>query len=309
MSVPVRRLAAGLVLIGATTFLALHLACGSGDAPSTPQTPVAPTPAQPPPIVADAVLVGAGDIGECGSAGVEQTAALLDAIPGTVFTAGDNAYPHGTLDQFMRCYHRSWGRHLSRTWAAAGNHEYETPGAAGHYEYYGERAGPAGAGFYAYDLGAWHVITLNSNIPIDVGSPQYQWLRAELLTARSPCVAAIYHHPLFSSGPNGDNRRMKDAFALLHAQGAEVVISGHDHMYERQTPMTADGLPDARGLRPFIVGTGGAHLYRTGGAPRGFTEAKVLEWGVLKLTLSASSYRWEFVTPGGVRDSGSDRCH
>lgn len=304
-----RRRRVGLaVQLGGVVALLVAAACGPGSMPTPPPTPVAPTPQAPPPIIADAVLVGAGDIGECGSAGVEQTAALLDGIPGTVFTAGDNAYPHGTLDQFMRCYHRSWGRHLARTWAAAGNHEYETPGAAGHFEYFGERAGPSG-GFYAYDLGGWHVITLNSNIPIGTGSLQYQWLRAELQGGRSPCVAAIVHHPLFSSGPNGDNVRMKDAFALLHASRAELVISGHDHMYERQTPMTADGLPDPLGVRPFIVGTGGAHLYRSGGAPRGFTEARVVEWGVLKLTLSATSYRWEFVTPTGVRDSGSDRCH
>ena len=158
-------------------------------------------------------------------------------------------------------------------------------------------------------LRAWRVITLNSNLPAGVGSAQYQWLRAELLSNPATCVAAIWHHPLYSSGPNGDNSRMREAFALLQAHRAELVVSGHDHMYERQTPMNAEGQPDPHGIRPFIVGTGGAFLYRHGGAPRGFTEVKLVEWGVLKLTLSSGSYRWDFVTPTGVRDSGTERCH
>jgi hypothetical protein len=304
-----RRRRTGLPSLALSCAVAVAVGCGSDSAPSTPNIPVAPTPPAPPPILTEAILVGAGDIGDCRSAGVEQTARLLDGIPGTVFTAGDNAYPHGRLQDFVACYHPTWGRHLHRTWAAAGNHEYETPGAAGHFEYFGERAGPGQAGFHAYDVGAWRVITLNSNIPIGAGSLQFEWLQSELRQTRAACVAAIWHHPLYSSGPNGDNPRVRDPFALLHEYGAEIVIAAHDHLYERQSPIAADGRVDARGVRPFIVGTGGAALYRTGGSPRPMTETRVVEWGVLKLTLSPGAYRWEFVTAGGVRDAGSDRCH
>ena len=295
---------------------AIGLAVFAGAAACSRETPQARTaaPASPTapdllPLMSDVVLSGAGDIGECGSPGVEATAALLDAIPGAVFTSGDNAYMHGSLRDFQQCFERTWGRHRSRMFPAPGNHEYETPNAAGYFAYFGERAGPAGLGYYSFELGAWHVVSLNSSVPAGQGSAQLQWLRNDLLGATAPCIAAIWHHPLYSSGPNGDHSNMRDVWRVLTDAGADVALTSHDHLYERQAPHTAEGRVDPRGLRSFIVGTGGAHLYATGGSPRPMTEVRVLSWGVIKLTLSPGRYRWEFVTPSGIQDSGAERCH
>lgn len=278
------------------------------NAATTAPTPVAPAPAGAPVLsTAEAVLVGAGDINMCNQPGASVTAALLDGIAGTVFTAGDNAYMKGSTTDF-ECYHRTWGRHRGRTFPAPGNHDYETPGATPYFEYFGERAGPFGLGYYSFELGAWHVVSLNTSAPLQEGSAQLAWLRADLQAAvRVPCVAAVIHHPLVSSGPNGDNPHVRDAWRVLEHAGADLVIAGHDHFYERHARIDADGRPAARGLRLFIAGTGGATLYQSSGT-RPTTEAKVVAWGVAKFTLQPTSYRWEFVTPDGVMDSGFDTC-
>ena len=135
-----------------------------------------------------AVFVGAGDIGWCGSEGPEGTARLLDQIPGTIFTTGDNAYPVGSLADFQTCYAPSWGRHLSRTRPSPGNHDYETPGASGYFTYFGSRAGPLGLGYYSFDLGGWHIVSLNSNVSMQAGSIQDQWLQMDLRNAAAPCL-------------------------------------------------------------------------------------------------------------------------
>jgi acid phosphatase type 7 len=257
-----------------------------------------------------AVLVGAGDIAECGgSMGPETTARLLDRIEGIVFTAGDNAYPSGTAADFRRCYEPSWGRHKQRTRPSPGNHDYEVPGAADYFTYFGSNAGPAGLGYYSYRAGNWTVFSLNSNVPISSASPQLQWLRTELAADSSTCSAAYFHHSPFSSGGHGDHPHMREVWRELQAAGVDVVIAAHDHTYERFAPMNADGQLDMiRGSRLFIVGTGGAQLVPpTRVAPN--SELRTTRHGVLKLTLRSNMYQWEFLdTGGGVGDSGVDVC-
>jgi hypothetical protein len=260
-----------------------------------------------------AVLVGAGDIADCGSSGDDATAALLDAIPGTVFTAGDNAYGDGTPTEFARCYDPTWGRHKARTRPSPGNHDYETGSATGYYGYFGARAGPAGRGYYSYDLGAWHVVSLNSNIAMSAGSPQEQWLRADLAATTKRCVLAYWHHPRFSSSDShGSEPETQPLWQALYDHAAEVVISGHDHTYERFAPQTPDGAADpGRGIRQFVVGTGGKSHYGFG-PPLPNSEARDnTSYGVLKLTLDPGSYSWTFIPAAGdsFTDSGRGTCH
>lgn len=256
------------------------------------------------------VFVGAGDIGRCGSAGPEATALLLDRQPGTVFTLGDNAYPSGREEDFRDCYAPSWGRHRSRTKPVPGNHEYETPGAAPYFAYFGSGAGTDDRGYYAYTLGAWRVIALNSELPVSAGSAQARWLRNELASTRTMCTAAYWHRPLVSSGLHGDNPDLIDLFRLLYDAGVEFVLSGHDHIYERFERLDPNGRPDPTGTRQFIVGTGGTPL----SAPRRVrmgSEVQGTEWGILRLDLAPGSYRWQFlpVADGSFQDSGFDTCH
>jgi hypothetical protein len=275
----------------------LAVACGG---PTTSPSPIVP------PI---GVLVGAGDIGQCGSAGPELTARLLDNIAGTVFTTGDNAYFEGTAQQFLECYHPSWGRHLSRTRPSPGNHDYQSAGAAPYFAYFGTNAGPAGLGYYSFEVGSWHVVSLNSNISMAEGSAQTAWLQADLESSRATCVAALWHHPLFSVGKHPSRPEVRALWRTLYAAGADVVINGDNHMYERFGPQTPDGVADqARGIRQFVAGTGGADLYQfSHGAPNSETYASM--WGVLKLTLRATDYSWEFIgAQGQVVDSGTDVC-
>jgi 3',5'-cyclic AMP phosphodiesterase CpdA len=256
------------------------------------------------------VLVGAGDIAICGSAGAEGTASLLDRIDGTVFTAGDNAYYQGSEEQFRQCYNPTWGRHKGRTRPAPGNHDYETAGAAAYFAYFGSNAGPSGRGYYSFTVGSWHVISLNSNVPASIGSAQMEWLQQDLAASSARCTAAIWHHPLFSSGVNGPTLIMRDVWRTLRMANADIVITGHDHSYERFGPMDETGRAAPDGLRQFTVGTGGADLTPFRGMSAN-SEARASVFGVLKLTLRADSYDWEFlaVPPEGFRDSGSGVCH
>ena len=262
-------------------------------------------------IVPDAVLVGAGDVAMCGVPEVETTAKLLESIPGTVMAIGDLAYPAGSANDFATCYAPTWGRVKERTRPAPGNHDYETEGAAPYYAYFGENAGPSGLGYYSYRAGAWLVLSLNSNIAATADSPQAAWVRATLASNPTACALAYWHHPVFSSGPNGDHAAMRDIWRILQQGGAEVVISGHDHLYERFAPQDASGRADPQhGLREFVVGTGGAHLYKPK-AIRPNSEVISSTFGVLKLTLKAESYDWQFVAIPGkpFTDSGTAECH
>jgi hypothetical protein len=264
----------------------------------------------------DPVLVGAGDIAVCGAE--KRTARLLDGIAGTIFTAGDNAYYFGTYEEFERCYAPSWGRHRARTRPSPGNHDYRTEGAAGYFTYFGSVAGDPRRGYYSYDLGTWHVLSLNSDCTeiggCRKGSAEEKWVQADLAAHPARCTAAYWHHPLFSSGLHLDKPgKMRDIWIDLYEAGAEVVMNGHDHDYERFAPQDPWGRADPeRGIREFVVGTGGAHLRSFQRRAIANSQTRSDKWhGVLKLTLHADSYDWEFIPEAGgdFTDSGSSPCH
>ena len=268
----------------------------------------------------DAVLVGAGDIASCDDlAGAEATAKLIDKIPGTVFAVGDLAYPDGSDEQFANCYGPTWGRFKERTRPAPGNHEYHGGGgASGYVRYFGMAAGDPTKAYYSYDLGAWHIIALNSECDnvegCDAASPQWQWLREDLARHQTPCTLAYFHKPLFSSGAeHGNDPTLKPFWQTLYDAGADVVIGGHDHHYERFAPQDPDGRADPEhGMREFIVGTGGKNSHRLLAAPRPNSEVRQADtYGVLKLTLHKTSYDWEFIPEPGrnFTDSGHGVCH
>jgi len=269
--------------------------------------PAAPSPGAGPP----AILVGAGDIADCGP-GAAMTARLLDAVGGTIFTAGDNAYPSGSPAEFAACFAPTWGRHLERTRPSPGNHEYLTAGAAGYFEYFGDRAGPAGRGYYSFDLGAWHIVSLNSNVSVAAGSEQDRWLAADLAASPRRCVLAFWHHPRFSSGSHGSDASLTDLWRTLYDARADLVVNGHDHTYERFAPQTPSGAPDAtRGIREFVVGTGGAESLYPFVRIEPNSEVRYNGgWGVLKLSLDETGYAWTFIPAEGAAfaDSGTGVC-
>jgi hypothetical protein len=263
-----------------------------------------------------ATLLAAGDIASCSSNGDEATAALLDRLPGTVVTLGDTVYDDGSPQQFSQCYNPSWGRHKSRTRPAPGNHDYNTDDAAGYFGYFGTAAGDPDKGYYSYDLGAWHIVALNSNCS-DVGgcgegSPQEQWLRQDLAAHPRACTLAYWHHPRFSFGKYDDSTATKALWQALYDAGAEIVLAGHDHNYQRYAPLTPSGARDeARGIRQFVVGTGGKNHYALGSPPPTVEAYSDDTFGILRLTLREKSYDWEFIPAAGktFTDSGSGTCH
>ena len=275
--------------------------------------PFADRPAQ----AASVVMVGAGDIAKCSSSGDEATARLLDNIPGTVFTTGDHVYNSGTAAQFRDCYGPSWGRHKARTRPSVGNHEYLTAGASGYYNYFGSAAGSPSKGYYSYDRGDWHVVVLNSMCEKVGGcgstSPMLAWLKNDLAAnSINRCTLAYFHHPLFSSGKHGNQSQMRPTWNALHAANADVVVNGHDHSYERFAPQRPDGTrDDARGIREFVVGTGGASHSSFGTVKPNSQVRNASTYGVLRLTLNAGSYGWKFVPAAGktFTDSGTTSCH
>jgi len=268
------------------------------------------------PLVAPVLLSGAGDIAEAGGKQA-ATATLLDAIPGTVFAAGDQAYPDGALSQYQTLYDPAWGRHKARTRPAPGNHDYVTPGAPGYFAYFGVAAtGDSGKYYYSYDLGTWHVISLNGEISTSAGSAQEVWLKADLAASTKTCTIAYIHRPRFSAGHHGSNGFMHAIWKDLYSAGAEIYVAGHNHDYERFAPQNADSLGVAdpvRGIREFVVGTGGAAAEAWSVTPPLPNEEVWANptWGVLKLTLYATTYTWEFVPIAGeaFTDSGSGTCH
>ena len=221
------------------------------------------------------------------------------------------------LEEFQQCYDPSWGRYKARTAPAPGNHEYKTRGAAGYYVYFGATAGDPARGYYSYDLGSWHLVALNSECDevggCGPGSPQEEWLRRDLAASAKPCTLAYWHHPLRSSGryaPGVD--RTGALWRALHEAGAEVVLNGHDHLYERFAPQDPAGArDDAFGLRQFTVGTGGARLYRVREVQPHSEVRYDGGWAVLGLTLRPDGYDWRFVpTPAAAfTDAGSASCH
>lgn len=271
-----------------------------------------------PPPPNDPVLVGAGDIASCSSTGDEATASLLDGIAGTVVTLGDNVYDNGTATEYANCYGPTWGRHLARTKPTPGNHEYNTPNATGYYGYFGAAAGDPSKGYYSYDLGAWHIIVLNSNsscttISCAAGSAQETWLRADLAAHTNVCTLAYWHHPRFNSGAShGNNTDVAPFWDALYQYGADVILNGHEHVYERFAPQTPAAVADpAAGIRQFTVGTGGRSHYTFGTIQPNSEVRDGTSYGVLKLTLHATSYDWQFVPVAGATftDSGTGGCH
>ena len=311
-----RQLTAGIAagLVGASPAIGLAIA-------SSQQEPAPAQVAEPPgrSDVADPapahVIVGAGDIAECQNPGDELTAHLLDGIDGTVFTLGDNVYDSGTPNEFADCYHPSWGRHRERTRPVPGNHDYETPNASGYFEYFGERAGEAGEGYYAYSVGDWSVYALNSNCDevggCDPASRQYQWLASRVSTDDADCSIAYWHDPILTASSAGESDAVLPLVEVLYHAGVEMLLTASSHSYERLAPLAPDRSIDRdRGIRVFVVGTGGAGL-RPLGPPLPATEASDdRTHGVLKLDLNAGWYEWEFIpADGNFQDRGVDTCH
>ena len=276
------------------------------------------------------VLLAAGDIAFCerswwrqlkdwlegnsGEPGAPATAALLDHLPGTIAILGDLAYWRGSDEDFKACYDRSWGRHKARSRPVPGNHEYKSPEARPYFDYWGVAAGPVDKGHYSFDLGAWHIVALNSALRAEERAEQEAWLRRDLTESEARCVLAYWHHPVFSSGKHRDEPHMHDAYRTLYEAGASLVLAGHDHDYERFAPMDPEGRLDLeRGIRSFVIGTGGGQLkaYAISDPPR--ENSEVVDgsaWGVLELTLHEARYDWRFVPVEGVnfKDSGSAAC-
>jgi len=258
-------------------------------------------------------VMAAGDISRCDSDADEATARLLDANPtAVVLTLGDNT-PHGTASDFSQCYQPTWGRHKARTHPTPGNHDYDTGDAAGYFDYFGAAAGDPTEGYYSFDVGAWHVVSLNSNCS-EVGgctrtSPQGQWLEADLAAHPRVCTLAYWHRARFSSGDaHGSSTATRDLWAIFQEHGGDVVLSGHDHVYERFARQDADGNATPMGARQFVSGTGGVVLYGFD-TPEPNSQARIVSHGVLQLTLTANSFSWKFLpTDTALTDSGSEAC-
>ena len=239
---------------------------------------------------------------------------LVRGAYAVVLALGDNQYSNGSLGKFAFSYGPAWGRVKPITRPTPGNHEYETEGAAGYFRYFGKAAGPPGRGYYSFDLGRWHLISLNSNCS-EIGScgrssRQEGWLRRDLARHRTKCTLAYWHHPRFSSGRNGNHASVAGLWKTLYDAGADVVLTGHDHDYERFAPLDPTGRVDrARGIRGFVVGTGGKSHYGFRSPQPGSRVRDSTSFGVLALTLKPAGYDWRFVPAVGTfTDRGSATC-
>ena len=277
------------------------------------------------------ILIGAGDIAVCGTPGDEATAALVDSlllaesalgVPTIVATFGDNAYPsgqQGLTNDFPRCFSPTWGRRsiMKVLHTSPGNHDYDSGSGDPYFAYFGDRAGPPGKGYYSYDLGGWHIISLNSELYFenpdpDLAKAQEDWLRKDLQQHRTTCALAYFHRPLFSSGTNGGTTMVQNLWEILYAEGVDLVLNGHDHDYERFLPQRPDGTPDSvKGIEQIITGTGGGELRRFRYPLARNSVAQIQgRFGVLKVMLGNGQYRHSFIdTDGRVWDEGGGRCH
>jgi acid phosphatase type 7 len=266
------------------------------------------------------VLIGAGNIGDCGSQNDNRTAALIEQVPGAaVFTLGDNAFENGTTSDYVNCYGGSWGSFKERTRPTLGNHDYQTGNADGAFAYFGSALGERGKGWYSYDVGQWHVIVLNDNTPhvrFGPDSEQAQWLATDLSANPKRCTIAMWHVPLFQSSNDPGSRsngERKSIWDVLYAAGVDIVLNAQPHHYERLRPMRPNGAADDdNGIRAFIVGTGGGEgtaLPTVAIHPN--SEVRGAAFGVLKLTLKQNRYDWTFLPIEGssFSDSGSGSCH
>jgi hypothetical protein len=250
---------------------------------------------------------------------------LLAGNPDAILPLGDLQYENAKLTDFWASYDISWGRAplTAKTYPVTGNHEYQTSGASGYYQYWQQKTGQdaghqATNGYYSVEVGAWHIVVLNSNCSAAGGcgatSPQVQWLQADLQAHPAQCTLAAWHHPLFNGTKNATiktNSAFKPLWDVLYQRGAEIVLNGHVHHYERFAPQTPGGISDSvNGIREFIVGTGG--IEKGGSAfVVGTLQATAKTYGVLKLTLRAGSYDWQFLPAAGetFTDAGSGTCH
>jgi 3',5'-cyclic AMP phosphodiesterase CpdA len=317
------RLLRSLLVGAACVVLATAVAIATPHTSSSPSSPPAPA------HVAGVQIAAAGDIA-CSPADrafdegrghgfqcrqLATSDAVVGAGYGAVLALGDIQYEDGAAADFDASYAPSWGRVKSITRPVPGNHDYHTAGAEGYYDYFGKAAGDPAKGYYSSELGGWHLVALNSNCSAvggcGAGSPQERWLRADLAASQARCTLAYWHHPRFSSGPHGSDRRVAAFWEALVDARADVVLVGHDHHYERFAPQDASGgLDPEGGVREFVVGTGGRSL-RSLGSARPNSEARdASSMGILELTLGAGVYAWRFVSAVGFfADAGSARCH
>lgn len=269
-----------------------------------------------------AVLLAAGDIASCTQDGDSETASLLAANPADrIAVLGDNVYENGTLDEFNQCYGPTWGAVKAKTEPALGNHEYSvSSSASGYFDYFGAAAGTPGQGWYSYDLGAWHVVVLNTSdgcgeVSCSADSRQVQWLQSDLAAHKNVCTLAYWHHPLFSSGGNtfaGSTPAVRPLWNALYAAGADVVINGHSHIYERFQPQDPSGAANGSGIREFIAGTGGYTEHELATNPAANSVVRNDDtFGVLQLVLRPTDYSWQFLPVAGktFTDAGSASCH
>jgi hypothetical protein len=262
-------------------------------------------------------LVAAGEISTCTGTGDSATAAIVAHESGTVAALGDLTGPFAPAAAITDCYGPTWGQFRTRTRPTPGDREYNnTPGARPYFSYFGALAGDPTKGYYSYNIGAWHVVVLNSYCNevggCGVGSLQEQWLRSDLASHQSACTLAYWHAPLFTSrGPRRGIRDVRPLFQALFDWHAEIVLNGHEHQYERFAPQDSTGHATASGIREFVVGTGGQTLVGFGETQPN-SEVRIADtWGVLRLTLRANSYDWQFlpVTGQTSTDSGTTNCH
>ena len=259
------------------------------------------------------VITAAGDIAREGTPSRQQrrTARLVRSIdPTAALTLGDNQYPDGGLADFRTSYDPTWGRFKSITRPVPGNHEYLNGGADGYFNYFGWRAHRSNGGYYSFDIGAWHLVAVNSGTG-GISSEQLTWVRGDLRRDDARCELAYWHHPRWSSGAHGSDRAMAHLWRVLFRHGVDIVLNGHDHHYERFAPLSPTGrVRRHRGIREFVVGTGGAGLYGVGHPVHGSQRRIANLFGVLRLALRTDGYAWAFVgLNGNVRDRGGHRCH
>jgi hypothetical protein len=273
-------------------------------------------------VAADPVLLGAGDIADCPEhPGADLTANLIDGIAGTVMAIGDTVQEIGAVSEYSDCYDPTWGRFLDRTRPAVGNHEYVTDNAQPYFDYFGAASGPQNrGGWYAYNLGSWRIYVLNSNCNKGIDcDAQLRWLKIALRSHPRDCIAAYWHHPMWSSFYKSSTYAMVHPFyKALYAYNADVLITGHHHAYERFRPLTPDGIYSRKGVRQFTVGTGGTADWQDLREVQAGSRKRINNiWGVLKLTLHPGSYDYQFiaagspmldVTSGAVLDSGKGGC-
>lgn len=305
----------------------LVLGCSKDQTPSPPPD----QPAQEIALPGAAVFIGAGDIAVCGTNGDEGTAHIVDSVlaaaaanhlQAAVFTLGDNAYPSGpggVVKDFPRCFSPSWGsaRIMNVIHPAPGNHDYDSGSGAPYFEYFGNRAGPAGKGYYSYDVGRWHAISLNSELLFGRSDPseamaQEEWLRKDLADHHILCTLAYFHRPLFSSGVGSETEQVRGLWQILYDGGVDLILNGHHHDYERFLPQTPTGVVDAaKGIEEIIAGTGGGVLRGMKNSPARNSVTEIHgHFGVLKLMLGSGEYSHAFIdTNGRVWDPARGKCH